>query len=289
MKRFLTILIHILFYFTSTCQGLVAEMKYVFIDGEDKGIYTGGIKIKSGIINVNDVIKVVDDGGNNFELKVLEIQDNDTDESAKSLSAGKEGFLVLETIDKKKIDRIVGGFHMGSNQLNNKANENNLKNIATKCKLDGKAWQGVNYFKSSSYFPTGNSLLKTSQPYLIISFKSSVGKDNRQITLINPNFKTGKGILNKNSFEIAISGSEDGNPANSCIASNWEGGNANTKHSDFYFEFTKWEDKGSYILCSGIYHGKLYGFNPMKGLTGTLCKDVTITEGSFEDLKVEKN
>lgn len=286
MLRVLILFLLLFYSFYSFAQSANGRMEYVFIDDEHNGIYTGGMHVKSGTIKVGEVIVVNDDEGNTIKLTVLKIHDYTTDEDATQLIAGRDGFLSLQTLDKKKIEHISGGFTIGALS---KSASSSTKEIATHCNINNVKWNGSNYYKSSSYFPNGNEFIKSKKPSLIISFTADDKPDNRQLTIFSSDFKAGKGIVDDQTFEITITGSDDGNEKNSCILSNWEDGLANTKHTPFYLEFTKWEDNGTHILVSGHFHGKLYNFNPFKGLGVKLCKDISITNGVFENLKIEKN
>jgi hypothetical protein len=153
--------------------------------------------------------------------------------------------------------------------------------------IDGKEWKGSNYFKSSSYFPNGENLLKTKEPYLIISFRSASTPDDRQLTIQMKGIRPKKGILNKNDFEFVVSGDANGIPEKACFQSNWKDGKANTAHTDFFLEFTKWDDKGDHIVASAKYSGKLYGLNLFSSLIGKSCSDYMIENGEFQDLHIE--
>ncbi len=268
-------------------QSLFAEIKYVFIDDENVGKYSGGIRIDVGIIKVGDILNPTDENGLEYTFKVISLEDNDMNVSVKSLSAGKDGFVVLQTPDKKKVNQNpTGSLFFGNNKK--KSSEMPTSEIGTTCMIDGVSWNGVNYYKSSSYFPKGNNLVNTTQPYLVISFKSGQNPDDRQFTFIHKDAKVGLGILNIKNFEIVISGSSDGFPDNSCLVSNWKNGVANTQKTDFYFEITRFEDKTDYIILSAKYSGKLYGLNLFKGLAGDSCKDITIKNGEINNLKIDK-
>jgi hypothetical protein len=275
------------FGYQTFSQSIVAEIKYVFIDDENSGKYSGGIRVDEGTIKVGDVLKPKDENGSEYTFKVISLEDNDLNASVKSLSAGKDGFVVLQTPDKKKVQQNpTGSLFFGNNKK--KSAEMPMSETGTTCIMNGASWKGVNYYKSSSFFPKGNSLVNTTQPYLIISFKSGQNPDDRQFTFIHKDSKVGLGILNKKNFELVISGSEDGIPDNSCLVSNWKNGEANTQKTDFYFEITRFEDKGDHIILSAKYSGKLYGLNLFKGLTGASCKDITIKNGEINNLKIDK-
>jgi hypothetical protein len=282
----------ILCFITSTNYAqLSARIEYPYIDGENQGIYTGGIEIKSGLAKVGDIVTTYDDGGNTFQLKIIEIEDYKLNEKVSSLSSGKTGFVVLQTLDKKKLSSIKGGFTLGTKpNLNDPSNPYSKvhNEIVTTCKLNGKDWKGMSYYKSASYFPNGNSLLKTTKPYVLISIKSALENDDRLITFSIPDYKGGVGVVDKDAFEFVFSGKQNGN-GNECMLSNWVKGEANTKRAPFHFEFTKWEDKGSYILISAKYHGKLNALNLLSGLIGKTCDDLIVVDGQITDLKLEKN
>jgi hypothetical protein len=290
MKIFASIFLS-LFFIHLHSQSLNARIEYPFIDGENEGIYSGGIVIKSGVIKVGDIITMYDDGNNTSQMKIKELKDYDAtdNENVNSLSSGKSGFIVLQTLDKKKLPSIKGGFSLGTkpnleDASNPYAKVNNP--IVTTCNLNGKEWKGKSYYKSASYFPNGNTLLKTTKPYVLISIKSGLENDDRLITFSIPDYKGGMGIVNKDAYEFVFSGKENGNE---CILSNWVKGEANTHRAPFHFEFTKWEDKGSYILVSAKYHGKLNALNLLSGLIGKTCDDLVVSEGVIFDLKLEKN
>ena len=269
-------------------QNLKAIMNYVFIDSEDIGQYTGGIKIESGSISIGDILRPTDEAGVEFVFTVIEIKDYDSDIIVKTLGAGKEGFFVLQTLDKKKlIKNPQGSFSFGAIK-NDQTNGEKTNTIGTICIMDGYEWKGNNYYKSSTYFPKGNPLVKTTKPYLILSFKAAQSPDDRQITLIHKEAKPGVGILDKQHYELVLSGSKDGIPENACLISNWKDGAANTQKTDFNFEITKFEDKGDHIMLSAKYSGKLFGLNLFKGLIGASCQDVMIKDGVIDNLKVEK-
>jgi hypothetical protein len=295
MKKLITLqIIYYLFIALtiSSAQTLNARLEYPFVDGEQQGIYTGGVQVKTGTLRVGETIQVNDDGGNIFQLKINEIEDNDLDTKVSSLTAGKAGYIILQTLDKKKLPKIEGGFNLGEKQLSNSKNISSTRNnmeIGTTCQINKIKWDGINYYKSSSYFPNGNTFLKTKKPYLIISFKAGLKPDDRQLTLTLSNFKGDVGKVDKDLFEIALTGAVSGIADKSCIVSNWEKGQANTKHTPFDLEFTKWEDKGSYILASLKYSGKLYALNLFSGLIGKRCEDLMISGGVVTDLKLEKN
>ena len=272
---------------SSYCQTLQAMMKYVFIDGEAMGEYTGGIRVEKGIIKVGDTVKPKDEDGVEFSFRIVNIKDYDTNEEVQTLGANKDGFIVLHTLDKKKLSRYPkGSFYFGTAKP--LPQDVPKVEIGTLCKVNGLEWKGGNYYNSSVYYPNGNSFMKTTQPYLTISFKSAQKPDDRQITLVHKNAKMGKGVLDKNNFEVLLSGSADGVASNSCLVSNWKNGKANTEKTDFYFEITKFEEKGDHVLVSAKYSGKLFGLNMIKGLIGSSCKDVDIQEGAIKDLKVSK-
>lgn len=269
-------------------QNLKAIMKYVFIDGEDIGQYTGRIKIESGSISIGDILRPTDEAGVEFVLKVLEIQDYDLDIAVKTLGPGKEGFIVLQTLDKKKlVKNPQGSFTFGAIKSDHKSDEKS-NSIGTICIMDGYEWKGNNYYKSSTYFPKGNPLVKTTKPYLILSFKAAQSPDDRQLTLIHKDANLGVGLLDKKHYELVLSGSKDGISENACLISNWKDGAANTQKTDFYFEITKFEDLGDHVMLSAKYSGKLFGLNMFKGLIGSSCQDVVIKDGVIHNLKVEK-
>lgn len=270
-------------------QTMQGTMKYIFIDGEEMGIYTGGIHIHQGILKVGEVLKPKDENGSEFTFIVKEIKDDDLNEILTSLASGKNGFIVMETTDKKKLAKNPTGSLYFGKQNTEARSENPVLGIGSSCLIDGKVWNGANYYKSSSYFPNGNSLLKTKNPYLIISFKAANAPDDRQLTIQFENIKPKIGKLDKNSFEFVISGDEQGVKENACFQSNWKNGQANTTHTDFYFECTKWEDKGDHLILSAKYSGTLYGLNLFKGLSGTSCKDLQIKDGEIKNLKIEKH
>lgn len=289
MTKFFFVFLSILFFQTLlVCQSLKAEMKYIFIDGEAEGKYTGGIKIESGSISIGDILRPTDEAGVEFVLKVLEIHDYDLDIAVKTLGPGKEGFFVLQTLDKKKlVKNPQGSFKFGAINSGHK-NDEKSNAIGTTCMMDGYSWKGNNYYKSSTYFPKGNPLIKTTKPYLILSFKAAQSPDDRQLTLIHKEAKPGVGILDKQHYELVLSGSKDGIPENACLISNWKDGAANTQKTDFHFEITKFEDKGDHIILSAKYSGKLFGLNLFKDLIGASCQDVMIKDGVINNLKVEK-
>ena len=289
MTRVLLIFFSFLFFqIPLISQSLKAEMKYIFIDGEAEGIYTGGIKIESGSISIGDILRPKDEDGIEFVFKVIEIKDYDLEKQVKTLGAGKEGFFALETLDKKKlIKNPTGSFSFGALDNVNK-NEEKVNAIGTNCIMDGYEWKGNNYYKSSTYFPKGNALVKTTKPYLILSFKAAQSPDDRQWTLIHKEAKLGLGLLDKKNYELVLSGSKDGIAENACLVSNWKNGAANTQKTDFYFEITKFEDKGDHIILSAKYSGKIFGLNLFKGLIGASCQDVVIKDGVINNLKVEK-
>jgi len=289
MTKIFFVFLSILFFQTPlVSQSIRAEMKYVFIDGEAEGKYAGGIKIESGSISIGDILRPTDEAGVEFVLKVLEIHDYDLDIAVKTLGPGKEGFFVLQTLDKKKlVKNPKGSFSFGAIK-NDHTNGEKTNTIGTICMMDGKEWKGNNYYKSSTYFPKGNPLVKTTKPYLILSFKAAQSPDDRQLTLIYKEAKPGVGILDKQHYELVLSGSKDGIPENACLISNWKDGAANTQKTDFHFEITKFEDKGDHIMLSAKYSGKLFGLNLFKGLIGASCQDVMIKDGVINNLKVEK-
>ena len=86
---------------------------------------------------------------------------------------------------------------------------------------------------------------------------------------------------------MVISGDANGIKEKACLQSNWKNGEAHTVHTDFYLEFTIWEDKGDHIIASGKYSGKLYGLNLFGGLIGKSCGDYAILNGEFNGLKIE--
>lgn len=266
-------------------QSLNGVMKYIFIDGEELGEYTGGITIQKGVLKVGDVVKPKDEVGVEFQFKIIKITDNETNEDVKTLAANKDGFIVMQTLDKKKLlKNPTGSFYFGD--ATSVAADLPKAEIGTRCKVNGLDWKGANYYNSSVYYPNGNSFLKTNQPYLIISFKSAQSPDDRQITLIHKEAKIGKGVLDKKNYEVVLSGSSDGIAENSCLVSNWKDGKANTQKTDFYFEITKFEEKKDFIIVSAKYSGKIYGLNLFKGLVGAQCKDVEIKDGEIVDLKI---
>lgn len=289
MKHIFLFFLSILFFQTPlVCQSLKAQMKYVFIDEEAVGKYTGGIKIESGSISIGDILRPTDEAGVEFVFKVIEIKDYDLDIAVKTLGSGKEGFFVLQTLDKKRLVKNPhGSFRFGAIKSDDKI-ENQTNAIGTACVMDGYAWNGNSYYRSSTYFPKGNPLVKTTNPYLILSFKTAQSPDDRQMTLIHKEAKVGVGLLDKMNYELVVSGSKDGIPANACLISNWKDGVANTQKTDFYFEITKFEDKGDHIILSAKYAGKLFGLNLFKSIIGASCQDVVVKEGVIHNLKVEK-
>lgn len=260
-------------------------MKYFFIDGEEQGIYTGGIQMDAGTIKVGDILRPKDENGLEFVLKITEIKDYDLDQLVNTLSGKKDGFLVLSTLDNKKLPKNPSGsLYFGSAVPDVK--DLPKVDIGTTCMVDGTVWKGANYYNSSSYFPNGNQLLATAKPYLIISFRSAQAPDDRQITLVQKDIKLTQGVLNKNNYELVLSGSSDGVPSNSCLVSNWKNGEAKTQKTDFHFEITKLQDNGDHLILSAKYYGKIYGLNLLKGLIGVSCKDVVIKDGIIDGLKV---
>lgn len=276
------------FHFSALSQSLIADMKYVFIDSEDIGQYNGGINIKSGKISLGDILSPKDETGMDFPFKVIEIEDYELNTKVKTLTSGKQGFIILETLDKKKlVKNPTGSLRFGTSD-NLQKNVEKTNTIGTNCIMDDYVWEGNNYFKSSSYFPKGNHLINSTKPYLILSFKAAQSPDDRQITLIHKDTKIGVGVLDKMNYELVLSGSKDGIHENACLISNWKDGAANTEKTDFYFEIKKFEDKGDHIILSAKYSGKLFGLNLFKGLIGSSCKDVVIKDGTINNLKVEK-
>jgi hypothetical protein len=88
-------------------QAIKAEIKYVFIDDENAGKYTGGIHIDAGHINVGDKLMPIDENGVQYNFEVISIEDNDLNASVESLGTGKDGFIVLQTPDKKKLNKKI--------------------------------------------------------------------------------------------------------------------------------------------------------------------------------------
>lgn len=271
----------------SYAQSLQAEIKYVFIDDENVGKYSGGIRVDGGTIKVGEVITSTDENATKYTFEVISLDDNDLNAPVKSLGPGKDGFVVLQTPDKKKVNQNPSGSLVFGQPKKNSSGLTGAE-IGTTCTMDGNAWNGVNYYKSSSYYPKGNSLANTTQPYLIISFKSGQKPDDRQFTFIHKNSKLGLGVLDIRNFELLISGSKDGIPEYACLVSNWKNGQANTQKTQFYFEITRFEDKGDHILFSAKYSGQLFGLNLFKGLIGASCRDITLKNGEIKDLIIPK-
>ncbi|MBK9734249.1 MAG: hypothetical protein IPO92_04485 [Saprospiraceae bacterium] len=182
-------------------------MEYIFIDGADKGIYNGGINIISGSLKVGEVIDALDDGNHHYHFKINEIRDFDTDILVNILGAGKSGFVVMQTLDQKKVTEITGGFTFGPDL---KVSSNPDIVSATSCKINGSEWKGSNFYNSASYFPNGNELISTKKPYFILAFKSASGPDNRQLTFQLKDFKKGSGIKDYKTIEVVISGNSEG-------------------------------------------------------------------------------
>ena len=287
--KFTCIYVVVIFFLTGRTfsQPIVAEIKYVFIDDENSGKYSGGIRVDEGTIKVGDILKPRDENGSEYTFKVISLDDSDLNASVKGLDAGKVGFVVLQTPDKKKLHQNPSGSLVFGLPKNNSAELTGAA-MGTTCIMDGNAWHGDNYFHSSSYFPAGNSLVNTTQPYLIISFKSGRKPDDRQFTFVHKDAEPRVGLLDTKNFEMVISGSQDGIKENACIVSNWKNGQANTQKTDFYFEVTRFEEKGDHILLSAKYSGKLRGLNFLVGLTGATCKDITIQNGEINNLKIQK-
>jgi len=284
------LLISFIFQFSAFAQNnLSARIEYVYIG--DNGKYSGGVKIYSGTIKTGEIIQVKDDYNKEFNLKVIKILNLESYEELKVLTKEQSekilANITLQTLDEKPLNDISGGFNLGASS--EVKTTDTKKEIATNCKIDGKTWHGKNYYYSSSYLPKGSNLLNTTSPVLIISFKALNEPDDTQINITVDNVKPSVGKIDISNFEFGISGSESGDKNKPCLYSNWLNGQANTKKTSFYLEITQWEDKGDYIIISGKYSGKLYGFNPFKGLVGSLCKDeLQVSEGEFKNLKVKK-
>jgi hypothetical protein len=251
-----------------------------------KGEYTGGIKVTQGTIKVGETLTFTDDDGNANSFKILSLEDYDLDQKVNSLT-NKTGFIVMQTLDQKKLTKLSGGLEVGR-ETSKSNTSGKAEDVATTCTFDNKTWKGKNYYKSSTYFPKGNEMLSTKGPLLLISFKAALGKDDRQLTITIRKFKPQVGIVNRDNLEFLLSGSEDGVPNHSCLISNIVNSKASSKSGDLSFEITKYEDKGSYIILSAKYGGKIYGLNLLEGLVGKMCHDVVVKNGEIVDLRVDK-
>jgi hypothetical protein len=140
-------------------------------------------------------------------------------------------------------------------------------------------------FKTAQYFPKGNKIIGTKEPYFIMTFHAVDKSDSRNLIIQSRSFKSGIGLKSVGSYEVAVLGSSDGDKNKTCIQSNWERGRANTKNTHFHFEISKWEEKGNFVLVSGKFSGELQGLN----FLGIKCPNIKITNGKFSDLMVEIN
>jgi hypothetical protein len=267
----------------SSAQVLAARMEYIFVDNEETGQYSGGLAIKEGTLKIGQTITVNDDGGHKYQFTVKEIKDYDTDNLVPQAIGPISCFIVIQSTDGRKADQITGGFTFGSEE---RTASEKVKHSTT-CMLNGKKWHGVNFYKSASYFPTGSALLKMEKPLIILAFKAADLPDNRQLTfqIVNQALKVGK--VPYDTFEAGISGSEEGKPEKDCLTSNWKDGQANTIHTPFNLQITKAEKLNNHYIVSGIYEGKLYGFNLFEKMIGKMCGDIALFNGKFENIEVE--
>lgn len=273
---------------------LNARIEYVFIDGEDKGVYSGGCKVAEGSLKVGQEIRVTDDGGAAFRMKVLKIQDyeqlNDMGQAKEvSVSRGKNLYLELATLDGKKLTGLKGGFNLGSK---GQEEGGGVSTVTTgksfiRCEIDGKEWKGAAFFNSCLYYQNGNAIMKVKHPFLMLAFQASKKPDNRQLTVMIKEFKGTIGKMDKEDMEITFTGSANGSKEKTYMQSNWENGTANTRKTEFTFEITQWEQNGDEATISGVFSGKLYGFNALKKVSNTVEPDAELLNGTFEKIKVK--
>jgi hypothetical protein len=260
---------------------LQAEIKYVFVDGENEGKYMGGITMKEGFIKLNQNYLLTDDNGHQKIMTVLEIENYKTnDKSASTLHGGEEGFVVLRTIDGKKWNELSGAIYFGDKKPESMSVITQPSELT--CTIDKAAWSANIGYKTAQYFPNGNDFFKSKESIFIITFNSTES-DKRNFVIQAKSFKPIVANHSKANIEFALMGSPNGDKNNSCIQSNWKNGQANTVHTPFTFYITKWEDMGDHAILSGTFSGTLYGFN----MLGIKCPDVTISDGIIKDVKVE--
>lgn len=274
---------------------LSARIEYVFIDGEEKGIYAGGCKVAEGRLKTGQEVQVTDDGGSAFRMKVLKIQDYEQkDEMGRAkdvkVSAGKELFLELATLDGKKLTGLKGGFNLGAGSMAESQKTGGgmvMEKLPLKCEIDGAEWRGKTFFNSCLYYQHGNAMMKVKHPFLMMAFQSAKKPDNRQLTIMIKEFKGAAEKVEKEDMEITFTGSADGTKEKTYMQSNWENGAANTRKTEFTFEITRWEQNGDEAVISGTFSGKLYGFNALKKVSNTIEPNAELVNGTFENVKVK--
>lgn len=270
-----------------------ARMETVFLGDENKGQFSGGCELKSGTLKVGQIINITDDGGKSAQMKITRITDyRKKDDMGRSLDVTSasgptnELFIELQTADGSKFPNPKGGFSLGV--VTQKPVDTMAQVIAElNCALDGKNWKGATFYSSCSYFENGNPLMNEKGPVLILAFKSGQKPDDRQLTFSFKNYSGQIGSVDREKFEVLLSGSADGVAANSELLSNWENGLANTTKGKFLLEISKWEVQGDVIIVSGSFSGVLCSFNPLKKLSGIKTKKMEVTTGRFENIKVK--
>jgi hypothetical protein len=266
-----------------------ARMEYPFIIDENKGQFNGGCDLKSGELKVGQVLAVTDDKGKTVQMKIASIEDyrkkDDMGRTQKvSVANGptNELFIEIQTVNGAKFDG-AGGFNLG---VIPKVTTLTQKSSDAICIVDGKEWKGSAFTNSCLFYENGNAFFKEKKPLLILAFMSNQDPDARQMNITIKNFQGKTGTLEKEKFEMVISGSIDGNKDNAQFLSNWTDGLANSSKTKFQLEITKWEIQGDYIIISGNFLGLLYYTNLLKGLTKEKSKSVEVMNGRFENVKV---
>jgi hypothetical protein len=263
-------------------------MEYVFIDNETNGEYTGGIKITKGNITVGQILAITDDAGQPSKFKVQELEDYDANpKQVKTLGAGKDGFIVLRTLDGKKLAKDPsGGFNIGKTKLENSSG--NLTKGGLKGSVsfvaNGISWSGNSYYSSSTFFVHGNAMALVREPYLLMSWKATTKPDDRQLTITSKGFKESTGELVD--AEILLSGSADGDATKTCMMSNKKLSLAGKKSLPFTINITKWQVNGDIATVSGSFTGTLKNYQVL-GIKMAGCDDMKISNGSFENVQIK--
>jgi hypothetical protein len=236
----------------------------------------------SGSVKVGETINGYDDAKNSFSIKIISILDNVSSSYVQIAKSDGSYFVTLQTLNKIKLPfEITGGFTFGNS---NPAETSNP--IAVTMNENGLHWEGKSYTNSSSFFPNGNSLLNTSNPYLTISFVSQSLPDDRQLTFLINNYKGGIGKVTTN-LEIGFTGSSIGNKKQPILYSNKiSDGGKGSKLLPIQFEFTKWEKQAGKIIVSGKFSGTIPETFSKTYSSNVNNHQLIIKDGVFENLEI---
>lgn len=141
---------------------------------------------------------------------------------------------------------------------------------------NGKRWEGSGGYNSHLYYTNGNKIYQTTDPVLILSFRSTQSPDSRTLLITIKNIRPHKSTVPQENIEILFSGAETGKPEDSKMF----GFKPNNNKGPIAFQITKWKNiSAAEAKISGTLSGKLDGIFT-KGA-------VEINSGKFQDVIVK--